>query len=146
MARGFATTERKNGSKYRHPTSSGNKQDYKERDLDVHVVSGIDSADKSLLKKVITAEPGEEFSLVRGKKLPKVHITEDNVRMRIQNPGRFEEFRTQSIGRGSIKRVAGLKKDGDWSTQAWLFDREDLAKRKKTQEQFLKILEREKNK
>lgn len=63
---------------------------------------------------------------------PKVHMTKQYVRYRINNPNDFDKktIRTQDIGRkGHSKRLGGInKKTGEWETQAILITREDYAK------------------
>ncbi len=45
-------------------------------------------------------------------------------RVEINPKKRFSSFRTQDVGKpGSLERVAGRRKNGDWDTAAWLVEK-----------------------
>jgi hypothetical protein len=79
---------------------------------------------------------GKTVSVVKGKRLPKMHVTKNYIRIRVRNPSDFipKSFRTHDIGRkGHSKRIAGrLKSTGEWKTQAWLISKKDIIERDPT--------------
>ena len=47
-------------------------------------------------------------------------------RIVVRPKSEFSSFRTQDVGRkGHIQRLAGRRKSGSWSTQAWLISKKD---------------------
>lgn len=78
----------------------------------------------------------------RGKRLPKIEVVGNSVRVRLRSPSRYSKIRTQDVGRpGMTQRIAGYNpKTKIWETQAWRFDITDLRKNPRTQELFFKVL------
>ena len=87
-------------------------------------------------------KPGFKTYPIKGKRLPKVEVRGNSVRVRLKDPSKYTEFRTQDVGRpGYTQRIAGYNpKTGKWETQAWRFDLEDLKNNPETQDIFFDII------
>jgi len=94
------------------------------------------------LRSLITMPPGSNIAPYPGRRLPKVHITENSVRVRVKDPIPNAEFRTHDVGReGYTKRIVQYNPTKQqWETQAWLFKRSDLLRNKKTRRMFREVL------
>ena len=97
---------------------------------------------EDVIERTLAMPVGSQWYPKEGR-IQMIEVTEEYVRLRLRNPGLYEEWGTHDVGRkGHTKRVAGKRKDtGEWETQAWLFRREDLAKEPETRQLFRETLE-----
>jgi hypothetical protein len=70
-----------------------------------------------------------------------IELTKRYLRVRINPPSKYIKFRTHDIGaKGHSKRIAGMTKEGEWETQAFLINREDLEKGRKQEVELVEKL------
>lgn len=87
-------------------------------------------------------KPGFRAYPIKGKRLPKIEVRGNSVRVRLKSPSRYSKFRTHDVGRpGYTQRIAGYNpKTKSWETQAWRFELEDLKENPETQELFFDVV------
>jgi len=62
----------------------------------------------------------------RSRAKPGAKGTGNYYRVVVRDRNEFTSFRTQDVGReGHVQRLAGRRKSGSWSTQAWLIAKDD---------------------
>lgn len=143
----FRRGERRDGSRFTYPLSGRGEGGYVPRELEVErrrgpEVFNVSTGDsigneEFLINQALNAPSGASYCPIAGRLLPKITISDDDSRIRVdlRFPGRYAELQPNNV-EGAI-HVVGRLPSGVRETQSWSFLKKDLRTNPATRELFL---------